>query len=175
MAATGTPTPNIGLRIPQGTDPASVDDINYNSNLIDTKLGAVGNDSVQEQINSLSDNLAVIGDRVDGTNNSSTVSIPNDTSTVCSEIVLPAGKWLIIACADWQANGTGYRQLAIGSNVKNPGRNITNTTVGIPDKEAYLQQIYFIYTNGTTLSVYARQNSGSALNVYPYVYAIRIK
>ena len=53
MAATGTPTPNIGLRIPQGTDPASVDDINYNSNLLDTKLGAVGNDSVQDQIDAL--------------------------------------------------------------------------------------------------------------------------
>ena len=57
MAATGTPTPNLGLRIPQGTDPASVGDINYNSNLIDTKLGAVGNDSVQDQIDSLNSNL----------------------------------------------------------------------------------------------------------------------
>ena len=53
MAATGTPTPNIGLRIPKGTDPASVDDINYNSNLLDTKLGAVGSTSVQDQIDSL--------------------------------------------------------------------------------------------------------------------------
>ena len=61
MAATGTPTPNIGLRRPQGTDPASVDDINYNSNLIDTKLGAVGNTSVQEQINSLNSNLVHLG------------------------------------------------------------------------------------------------------------------
>ena len=58
MAATGTPTPNIGLRIPLGTDPASVDDINYNSNLIDTKLGAVGNDSVQDQIDDLNSNIA---------------------------------------------------------------------------------------------------------------------
>ncbi len=57
MAATGTPTPNIGLRCPQGTDPASVDDINYNSGVIDTKLGAVGNTSVQEQINTLNSNL----------------------------------------------------------------------------------------------------------------------
>lgn len=53
MAATGTPTPNIGLRIPVGTDPASVDDINYNSNLLDTKLGPVGSDSVQDQIDTL--------------------------------------------------------------------------------------------------------------------------
>ena len=60
MAATGTPTPNIGLRRPQGTDPASVDDINYNSNLIDTKLGAVGNTSVQEQINSLNSNIGKV-------------------------------------------------------------------------------------------------------------------
>lgn len=58
MAATGTPTPNIGLRIPLGTDPASVDDINYNSNLLDTKLGAVGSDSVQDQIDTLNGNLS---------------------------------------------------------------------------------------------------------------------
>ena len=65
MAATGTPTPNIGLRRPQGTDPASVDDINYNSNLIDTKLGAVGNTSVQEQINSLNSKTFPQVDNID--------------------------------------------------------------------------------------------------------------
>lgn len=57
MAATGTPTPNIGLRIPLGTDPASVDDINYNSTLIDTKLGAVGNESVQDQLDDLNSKI----------------------------------------------------------------------------------------------------------------------
>lgn len=57
MAATGTPTPNLGLRIPVGTDPASVDDINYNSNLLDTKLGAIGNDSVQDQIDTLNSKI----------------------------------------------------------------------------------------------------------------------
>jgi len=57
MAATGTPTPNIGLRCPVGTDPASVDDINYNSGVIDTKLGAVGSTSVQAQIDALNSNI----------------------------------------------------------------------------------------------------------------------
>lgn len=76
MAATGTPTPNIGLRRPQGTDPASVDDINYNSNLIDTKLGAVGNTSVQAQINSLNSKIALEEEAITGTliNSSITVS-----------------------------------------------------------------------------------------------------
>ena len=60
MAATGTPTPNLGLRIPVGTDPASVDDINYNSNLLDTVLGAVGNTSVKDQLDELSDQIASI-------------------------------------------------------------------------------------------------------------------
>ncbi len=58
MAETGTPTPNLGLRIPVGTDPASVDDINYNSNLLDTVLGAVGNTSVKDQLDELSDQIA---------------------------------------------------------------------------------------------------------------------
>lgn len=58
MAATGTPTPNIGLRRPQGTDPASVDDINYNSACLDTVLGAVGNTSVKDQLDALNNNLS---------------------------------------------------------------------------------------------------------------------
>lgn len=61
MAATGTPTPNLGLRIPVGTDPASVDDINYNSNVLDTKIGAVGSTSVQDQINN---NAAFVNGRI---------------------------------------------------------------------------------------------------------------
>lgn len=60
MAATGTPTPNIGLRRAQGTDPASVDDINYNSAIIDTKLGAVGNSSVQDQIDTLNSKITAL-------------------------------------------------------------------------------------------------------------------
>ena len=58
MAATGTPTTNIGLRRPQGTDPASVDDINYNSEVIDTKMGAVGNTSVQAQLDALNSKIS---------------------------------------------------------------------------------------------------------------------
>lgn len=58
MAATGTPTTNLGLRCPLGTDPASVDDINYNSGVIDEKMGAVGNTSVQAQLDALNSKIA---------------------------------------------------------------------------------------------------------------------
>lgn len=97
MAATGTPTPNIGLRIPQGTDPASVDDINYNSNLIDTKLGAVGNDSVQDQIDSLNSKIANIGTVLTNVATKNAVECPNNgTSTVIGTITLPKGTWMLI-------------------------------------------------------------------------------
>lgn len=72
MAATGTPTPNIGLRRPQGTDPASVDDINYNSARIDTVLGAVGSTSVKSQIDALNSNLtAMVPSKIVQTDNAS--------------------------------------------------------------------------------------------------------
>lgn len=79
MAATGTPTPNIGLRRPQGTDPASVDDINYNSARIDTVLGAVGSTSVKSQIDAVNNNLgAMVPSKILQTDNASfTLSIGN--------------------------------------------------------------------------------------------------
>ena len=64
MAATGTPTTNIGLRRPQGTDPASVDDINYNSLRLDNVIGAVGSQSIAAQISALkSDVGSLVGQK----------------------------------------------------------------------------------------------------------------
>lgn len=58
MSATGTPTPNLGLRIPLGTDPASVDDINYNSNALDTAIGDIGSTSVADQLGAYNSSLS---------------------------------------------------------------------------------------------------------------------
>ena len=55
MASTTT---NIGLTKPAGTDQALISAINGNMDIIDTKMGAVGNTSVQSQITSLSDQMA---------------------------------------------------------------------------------------------------------------------
>ena len=54
MASTTT---NIGLTKPAGTDQALISAINGNMDIIDTKMGAVGNTSVQGQINALSDQI----------------------------------------------------------------------------------------------------------------------
>ena len=97
MAATGTPTPNIGLRIPKGTDPASVDDINYNSNLLDTKLGAVGNTSVQDQIDSLNSKIV----------NLSTISTQSFTAIASGQSSTYATQTVNVA-------RTGYIPISVG-------------------------------------------------------------
>ena len=105
MAATGTPTPNLGLRIPVGTDPASVDDINYNSNLLDTVLGAVGNTSVKDQLDELSDQIANMFKVFTYTFNSVTISANSvATATATNVSSKPSGYSTI-----------GARSIATGS------------------------------------------------------------
>ena len=141
MAATGTPTPNIGLRIPLGTDPASVDDINYNSNLIDAKLGAVGNDSVQDQIDDLNSNL---GNHVIRSFTKTGIAIadgstqsPSFITIDCSDYV-PTGKVIYNAIVSVQSGTKWY----VLPNMENDGVRYTvlervgNTTVVIKNTEA---------------------------------------
>lgn len=53
-----TTTPNIGLTLPAGTEGWKRSVINGNFMILDTKIGAVGNTSLQSQINTLSIQIA---------------------------------------------------------------------------------------------------------------------
>lgn len=118
-----------------------------------------------------------LGEIVYGTNTSGNVSIPSGTATEFSSLTLTAGVWLVVACGDWEANGTGYRQIAT-SDITNPNRSTATTTVGISasGKETYQQLTLIRQIAGasSTISFYGLQNSGSSLRIYPYVYATRI-
>lgn len=149
MAATGTPTPNIGLRIPLGTDPASVDDINYNSNLIDTKLGAVGNDSVQDQIDDLNSKFTSIGMGNVGTLSELMAAIINATSAYDGQVLFAyfgvsqsfdsdVFQWLSY-CGTIRKSGTSY----YGNFTNNHGGQLI---VGTSDSGT---NNYYIKTVGT--------------------------
>lgn len=118
-----------------------------------------------------------LGEIVYGTNTSGNVSIPSGTATEFSSLTLTAGVWLVVACGDWAANGTGYRQIAT-SDIVNPNRSTATTTVGISasGKETYQQLTLIRQITGasSTISFYGLQDSGSSLRIYPYVYATRI-
>ena len=45
-----TTTTNLGLKKPADTDAADIADINYNTEILDAKIGAVGNTSLQDQL-----------------------------------------------------------------------------------------------------------------------------
>ena len=106
MASTTT---NIGLTKPAGTDQALISAINGNMDIIDTKMGAVGNTSVQSQITSLSDQIAtktpsqsVTGFRIKKSANVVNVSIDKSVSAQSAgwKIVgqLPSGYIPSVAC-----------------------------------------------------------------------------
>ena len=114
-----------------------------------------------------------IGKIIIGTYDNST-SLPNNTATKVGSIELSRGAWIIVACADWEVNATGYRQIAFSSGI-NPTRKLATTTTGLSSKEVYQQLVsLFTFDTDTTTNLYAVQNSGAALNIYPYVYAIKI-
>ena len=130
MAATGTPTPNIGLRRAQGTDPASVDDINYNSELLDTKLGAVGNTSVQEQINALSASTAqTFGNVQDG------LAIVSNGNT---HVAIPAGYWVYVKGHGTLSEGL-YKNTSGATIAANATLSTSNLTA---DPDGGLNSVY---------------------------------
>ena len=172
MAATGTPTPNIGLRTPQGTDPASVDDINYNSNLIDTKLGAVGNDSVQDQIDSLNSNLTnllFMSERI-----SNSVSVADSTFvTLATFTPTVAGYYLFTADCSYGESTSGIRILLVDAI-----ETTTNTQINsvLATGRASLQKTRMFYlTTSNIIFIRAYQTSGSSVSCACTYQWIRLK
>ena len=123
-------------------------------------------------LNSLNANLSVIGNQVFGSNNSTSKSVSTGTITLVNSVTLTAGSWLVIFSADWSSNSNGYRQIS-DQNLTDPGRFRCVTTPATT-KEMYQQFTEFIVTNGQTVDMYALQNSGSSINVFPYIVAIQI-
>ena len=91
MASTTT---NIGLTKPAGTDQALISAINGNMDIIDTKMGAVGNTSVQSQITSLSDQIANIPKMVLG-NQTLTLTVTATSRPTGFLIVCYKEMWIV--------------------------------------------------------------------------------
>jgi len=56
-----TSTTNLGLIKPAGTDKIRIAQINSNMDVIDTKMGAVGNTPLQTQVNTVNDKTKILG------------------------------------------------------------------------------------------------------------------
>ena len=100
MASTTT---NIGLTKPAGTDQALISAINGNMDIIDTKMGAVGNTSVQGQITALSDQIATL--QSGKTNFHTTLlSLAKNGGSDTWEVPLQSvGVYLLMAVGHWNS------------------------------------------------------------------------
>ena len=148
----------------------------YDIDVIDSLDSESSTDALSaKQGKVLGDKISNVGTIQNGSNQNATVSVPNETATLATAITLSKGTWLIVACADWASNANGYRQIAMATG-KNPGRHLAVTTPSAGgDKETYQQLSRIVEISvETTISIYAMQNSGSSLSVYPYSYAVRI-
>ena len=129
------------------------------------------NDKVADRITALESG---IGNIISGTI-SGTVSCANNTVTEVGSITLNIGRYLIIACIDWATNATGFRQVSFGNSI-NPARSGASTTSACSGKETYNQGLEFltVTNDNTVVKFYGWQDSGSSLNAYPYIYAMKI-
>ena len=126
-------------------------------------------------LNTTLTNINVVTD----SGNLNVVSVPgNQVWTIVGSMSLPVGEYFLVGSGAFASNGTGYRGLAI-SAVSNPSGMFTREMVqcaGTADTNTVLQTIRRItLTVTSTIYLVARQNSGSALNLYPRMIAVRLR
>ena len=113
---------------------------------------------------------------------STAVSVANTTYTDVASISLPAGEWYICFSARfaYKSNYNSYREIRLG---KTSGNNSMvyagDSSLGNAEtnQPTILNSAFYEKTTGNSTTYYlkARQNSGSAMNVYGRIYAIRLR
>jgi hypothetical protein len=110
---------------------------------------------------------------------SSGVSVSVDTGTKLLSITLPAGTWVISACASFSANGAGRRQINIYTTSGYSNVGINSCPVQVPavsDSSTCISSSAIIQiTSSVTYYLNVYQNSGSSLTVSGMLSAVKIK
>ena len=103
------------------------------------------------------------------------VSLANGVSTKAESLAVEAGIYLVIMSAQFDKNATGIRSIGNNSAVPSGQRNgvVTVNNVG-SGQYATVKCSFIANTPGTTFDCYCYQNSGSALDVWTKIEAIRL-
>lgn len=104
----------------------------------------------------------------------SAVSCPNNTWKEVTSVSLEAGVWIVVYGGGFDSNATGHRDLHLGTSAPGAGRN-SPTAVAVNGEQTRMSaSITYAPTSTTTFRLYVRQNSGGALNFYPYIQAVKV-
>lgn len=103
----------------------------------------------------------------------SSVSVPNNSVTQIATLSVGGGTWWIRGIGNW-TGGSGYRMIMF-ENSTSPTRGLANTTPGTSATATTHELTRVVnYSSSATVTLYAWQNSGSALSVWPKIEAVRI-
>ena len=103
----------------------------------------------------------------------SSVSVPNNSVTQIATLTVGSGTWWIRGIGNW-TGGSGYRMIMF-ENSSIPTRGLANTTPGTSATATTHELTRVVnYSSSSTVTLYAWQNSGAALSVWPKIEAVRI-
>lgn len=103
----------------------------------------------------------------------SSVSVPNNSVTQIATLTVGAGTWWVRGIGNW-TGGSGYRMIMF-ENSTSPTRGLANTTPGTSATATTHELTRVVnYSSSATVTLYAWQNSGAALSVWPKIEAVRI-
>lgn len=112
--------------------------------------------------------------------NASAVSVPNETATAITSIVIPAGCWILACGARFPSNATGRRVANISTTSGNSASHVSQPAVSGAVTQMNFTFITEVASN-TRFYLNVWQNSGSTLSVpasssgeYTFIRAMRI-
>lgn len=152
---------------------------NSNSDLTATNVQdaideVVSEKAEQSTVSGIENALNSIGTVISGTTTGS-LNVPSNSGTEIGSITLTKGVYILTVFANFASNPTGSRQVAF-SAVNNPSRS---DCVCVPacNKDQYIElvKIRTVTEDSVTIKAYAYQNSGSTLEVWPHLQAIKLK
>ena len=102
------------------------------------------------------------------------VSCVSGTWKDACQVTVPAGLWLFVYGGGFVTSATGYRQLHFGTTLS-AGRYSPSYAAASGDQTRIQGTAVGVPVGDTTYHLWARQNSGSALDFYGWIRAIRIR
>lgn len=133
----------------------------------------VWGNSSRVKLNGLSEGIDATATYTDG----GTVSTSNATWKAVQSIQLDPGAWQIEYGVSFGNNANGYRAITLSSAATSPGVTRTANTMNAVNGTYTVMNASTLLEVGstTTYYLYAYQNSGGNMSVYPFIRAIKLK
>lgn len=103
----------------------------------------------------------------------SSINVANNQWVNAGSVTMDEGIWLVLFGGAFASNATGHRDITF-STTPSAGR-FSPTSAAVNGEQTRMSGSMTIHIiTETTYSLYARQNSGGALQFYPYIQVVKL-